>query len=73
MSKKLKQVSENFIKKQKYQSIKKLRSQEVKKQQTVYLFPEAIKLAWQNRAETGESLSSLVNRLILKNFGKDKK
>ena len=73
MSKKLKQVSENFIKKQKYQGIKKLRSQEVKKQQTVYLFPEAIKLAWQNRAKTGESLSSLVNRLILKNFGKDKK
>lgn len=68
----LKKVAEDFIKKTKRQESKNLRSQEVKKQQTVYLSEEAVKLAWLNRAKTGESLSALVNRLILDYFKKHK-
>jgi hypothetical protein len=66
-------VTEDFIQKKKTsksQKTKKSKSQEVKKQHTVYLTEEASNLAWQNRANTGETISDFITRLITESLGK---
>ena len=42
-----------------------------KTKQTVYISREASKLLWHNRAETGESISHAVERLVMKHFVKE--
>lgn len=72
----LKSLTQEFIEKKMIansQAVKTANSQEAKKQQTVYLTASAYKLAWQNRTDTGETVSDMVNRLILKNFATKKK
>lgn len=72
----LKSLTQEFIEKKMIansQAVKTANSQEVKKQQTVYLTASAYKLAWQNRTDTGETVSDMVNRLILKNLATKKK
>jgi hypothetical protein len=72
----LKSLTQEFIEKKMIansQAVKTANSQEVKKQQTVYLTTSAYKLAWQNRTDTGETVSDMVNRLILKNLVTKKK
>jgi len=39
--------------------------------QTVYISRKASKLLWHNRAETGESISHAVERLVMKHFVKE--
>lgn len=71
----LKSLTQEFIEKKMIansQAVKTANSQEVKKQQTVYLTASAYKLAWQNRTDTGETVSDMVNRLILKNLATKK-
>lgn len=72
----LKSLTQEFIEKKMIansQAVKTANSQEAKKQQTVYLTASAYKLAWQNRTDTGETVSDMVNRLILKNLATKKK
>lgn len=64
-------VTEDFIQKKtsKSQKSKKLESHEGKIQHTVYLPKKVSKLAWQNRVDTGETISSLITRLITDSLG----
>lgn len=41
-----------------------------RKLQTLYLSAEARKLLWQNRVDTGSTISSTVEALILKHLGR---
>ena len=66
----LNSMAEEFIQKKTLssQNTKTPSSQDTKKQQTIYLTLKAYKLAWQNRADNGETITDLVNRLIVENL-----
>ncbi|MDA3781308.1 MAG: hypothetical protein PF487_13940 [Bacteroidales bacterium] len=73
MSKKLKlnSVSEDFVHKKTSgsQNVKKSRNQdEQREQQTTYLTPQTRKLAKIHAAKTGETISELIERLLIKFF-----
>jgi len=68
-------MTEDFINKKSGHIVTKTHSNKdtKKKRQNLHLSTKALKFLWQNRAETGETLSDTVERLILKHFGKKKK
>lgn len=73
---KLNSVSENFIQKKTSgsQNIKKSESlSNSREQQTTYLTPETRRLAKIHAAETGETISELIERLLIDFFNKKKK
>lgn len=41
--------------------------------QTLYMSKQAAKLLWYNRAETGETMSHALERLVIEGLGKGKK
>lgn len=42
-----------------------------KVKQTLYISQKAVKLLWQNRVETGETISHAIERVVMKNLGKE--
>lgn len=70
---KLAAVTEKWIdgKIEKHNDVKteKQNDGEEKMMQTIYIARKASKLLWHHRAETGETISSTVEKLILDNFG----
>ncbi|MCL5674304.1 MAG: hypothetical protein M1501_00980 [Candidatus Omnitrophica bacterium] len=42
-----------------------------KVKQTLYISRGTVKLLWQNRVDTGESISAAIERLVLENMGKE--
>jgi len=71
----LKIMTEDFINKKSGRIVTKVPSNKdtKRKRQNLHLSTKALKLLWQNRTETGETLSDTVERLILKYFDKKKK
>jgi len=71
----LKIMTEDFINKKSGRIVTKTPSNKdtKRKRQNLHLSTKVLKLLWQNRTETGETLSDTVERLILKYFDKKKK
>lgn len=70
----LKTMTEDFINKKSKHTVTKRHSNKdtQRKRQNLHLSTKALKLLWQNRAVTGETLSNAVERLVLNHFGKKK-
>jgi hypothetical protein len=76
---KLSALTQNWVsgKTEKHQNIKTLKNKDIKtsktavrRMQTVYLGREATRLLWQTRVETGATLSSTIETLILTHLKK---
>ena len=67
-------MTEDFINKKSGTKVTKTPSNKgaKKKRQNLHLSTKALKFLWQNRAETGETLSDAVERLVLKHLGEKK-